>query len=70
MTDDFPFSGHGSPEDDLKELSRIVKKGAMPPFRYKVMHWGASLSKDDKRAVNEWVEDSLKLIHSKKEEKK
>lgn len=70
MTDDFPFSGHGSPEEDLKELAEVVEEDAMPPLMYKMMHWKASLNKNDKKAINEWVEDSLKLINPKKEEKK
>lgn len=70
MSNDFPFSGHGTPEDDLKALAKTVKEGSMPPFRYKIMHWSSSLSEDNKKAINEWVEDSLKLINPKEEEKK
>lgn len=70
MTDDFPFSGHGTPEDDLEELAEIVEENTMPPFMYKMMHWRASLNENDKKAINEWVEDSLKLINPKKEKKK
>ena len=70
MTNDFPFSGHGTPSDDLKALAETVKEGSMPPFRYKIMHWRSSLNESDKKTINEWVEGSLKLINSKKEERK
>ena len=49
MTNDFPFSGHGTPEDDLKALAETVKEGSMPLFRYKIMHWRSSLNENDKK---------------------
>lgn len=68
MSSDFPFLGHGTPEDDLMALAKTVKQGSMPPLRYKIMHWSSSLNEDENKAISEWIEDSLNLINPKKEE--
>ena len=70
MSNDFPFSGHGTPEDDLKALRKTVEKGDMPPLRYKIMHWNSSLTDEEKKAINEWVAESLNILNQKQEEKK
>lgn len=62
MSNDFPFGGHGSPKDDLIALRKSVKKNSMPPLRYKIMHWDSSLTKKEKRVINTWITESLKLL--------
>ena len=70
MSNDFPFSGHGTPEDDLEALAKTVKEGSMPPLRYKVIHWSAPLNRKEKKVINQWIVESLKVIKTKPEEKK
>lgn len=62
MSNDFPFDGHGSPVEDLRELEETVQKGDMPPLNYKIMHWGSSLTKKDKDKIMGWTKNSIKLI--------
>lgn len=64
FSNDFPFIGHGSPESDLKEIKKSVMSGEMPPFEYKLLHWRASLSQDEKEAIAKWVADSLERLDS------
>jgi hypothetical protein len=67
MSNDFPFAGHGTLEDNFKALRNTVNKGNMPPLRYKLMHWGSSLSKEEKKIIDQWVTDGLFILHHKLE---
>lgn len=62
FSNDFPFIGHGSPESDLKEIKKSIMSGEMPPFEYKLLHWQAGLSQDEKEAIANWVADSLERL--------
>ena len=70
MSNDFPFEGHGRPQDDLEQLGKMIDKGEMPPFRYKLLHWSSSLTENEKRAVQDWINDSLIIMNKAMEEKK
>lgn len=59
MTQGFPFKGHGSPQEDLESIAKVVNKGTMPPWRYILMHWDARLTDEEKKVILEWVEESL-----------
>lgn len=59
----FPFEGHGDPEGDLKAIYKSIDESTMPPLRYKVMHWGSSLSEEEKFVVLTWVRESLDLLN-------
>lgn len=62
FSSDFPFIGHGSPKNDLKEIKKSVMSGEMPPLEYKLLHWRASLSQNEKEAIAKWVADSLEKL--------
>ena len=55
MGDSFPFGGHGNPYDDLDAIETSIKEGTMPPLKYQIMHWDAFISKEDKKAILQWV---------------
>ncbi|MCB0392913.1 MAG: heme-binding domain-containing protein [Bdellovibrionales bacterium] len=59
MSDGYPFSGHGNPVDDLKEIKEVIVKDEMPPLSYVVMHWNANLDLDERDKIVEWVSQSL-----------
>ena len=59
MTNGFPFSGHGTPLDDLNSLRKTTKENTMPPKKYLIMHWGNSLGNEDKKIINKWIDNSL-----------
>lgn len=64
MSKGFPFDGHGSPEADLEAIRKVVEKGRMPPWNYRLMHWGSGLSKDERKTVMDWIDESLRKLES------
>ncbi len=64
MTNDFPFQGHGSPEKDLEAIGNVVNKGTMPPFRYRMMHWGSGLSKEEREIIMKWIKGSQQKLNT------
>lgn len=59
LTNDFPFHGHGSPEEDLSAIRKAVEENTMPPFRYRILHPGANLNKTEREAILQWIKESL-----------
>jgi hypothetical protein len=68
MSSDFPFKGHGNPKDDLKRLQKTISSDSMPLFRYKIMHWGSSLNKNEKEIINTWIDGSIKILRNERTE--
>lgn len=62
MSANLPFAGHGSPSEDLAAIEKTIKNNEMPPFRYKVLHNGASLSDSERATVMDWVRTSIVLL--------
>jgi hypothetical protein len=62
MSDDFPFEGHGSTEEDLKAIDGSIVKGSMPPFKYLIMHPSSRLTIEEEKTIREWVRESLKTL--------
>ncbi len=58
MDSGFPFSGHGTPMEDLEAIEKVTIEGTMPPFRYRIMHWGSALTESDKKTIIEWIKSS------------
>lgn len=58
----FPFQGHGSPEEDLKAIAEVIQKGSMPPFRYRILHWNSRLTTSEKEKIMLWVLNSERLL--------
>ncbi len=62
LTNDFPFRGHGSPEEDLAAIRKAIEDHTMPPFRYKILHPGSQLSEGEQQIVLRWIKESLKAL--------
>ncbi len=63
ITNDFPFGGHGDgPADDLQAIRDAVVNSDMPPFRYWMMHPSSRLGDDEKKAVTDWIDQSLEKL--------
>ena len=58
----FPFKGHATPLEDLKEIEKVVKEKTMPPMRYWLLHWDCRLTKEERRAIVTWVHESKKIL--------
>ncbi len=64
MSKGFPFVSQRKPVDDLRKLAAEVEEGAMPPGKYTLIHWSASLSQAEKDSVAAFVDSSLKMLAS------
>ncbi len=63
ITNDFPFGGHGDgPADDLQAIRDAVVNSDMPPWRYWMMHPSSRLNDTEKKAVTDWIDQSLKKL--------
>ncbi len=62
MSTGFPFQSTREPVDDLRKIKEEVSEGAMPPWNYKLMHWSAGLSDEEKTSVFAWVDSSLTIL--------
>lgn len=60
LSKDFPFGGHGDPAEDLEELEKVISEGSMPPFQYRLMHWGSGFSEAEKELILAWIRTSLR----------
>lgn len=70
MGESFPFEKGESPGKDLEEIAETIEENDMPPLKYQIMHWAAFLSKEEKKAILEWTENSIKLIGYQEEGEK
>ena len=68
LSNDFPFSGHGTPRKDLEAIRDEINEGAMPPMRYSLMHPGSKLTDEEKKVVLNWVTSGLSKIPTQKDE--
>ena len=62
ISNDFPFGGHGSPQEDLEGIREVVENNSMPIFRYQVMHWKSRLTEEEKRTILNWVDRSEAIL--------
>jgi len=67
MREDFPFKGHGTPLQDLEELEEVIQEDSMPPWYYRIMHWGAGLTPQEVERIQAWIDESRKLLSPEKE---
>lgn len=55
----FPFTGKGSQADMLKGMLDEIQSGDMPPFTYRMVHWGRQITGAGKDSVTSWIDSSL-----------
>jgi cytochrome c peroxidase len=41
---------------DLAKISTVVEEGSMPPIRYKALHWDASLNREQRQAILNYIQ--------------
>lgn len=63
FTNDFPFNGHGSMEEDFQALQKVISDKSMPPWRYRLMHGGSKITSPEKNIILKWLEESTDLLH-------
>ena len=65
LSQGYPFKSHATPLEDLDAIRDVTQDGSMPPFRYRILHSGSALSKEEKKAVFDWAKDSKDLLLKK-----
>jgi hypothetical protein len=55
MSDGFPFTMHGKLSRDLDGFLEEIEEGTMPPFRYRLVHRGANISKPEREIIEQWA---------------
>lgn len=69
FTGNFPFEGHGSPQEDLKAIGRVISNDTMPPLRYQVMHWESFLNSSEKKQILTWIKKAKEILGISSEKK-
>jgi len=59
LSNGFPFAGKGSQADLLKGMLDEIQSGDMPPFTYRMVHWGRQIEDTSKESVVRWIDSSL-----------
>ncbi len=62
MAETFPFPESDSPKDDLKDMTKSLQKGWMPPKSQKTLNLGQPLSPKDKKALLDWAARARKAL--------
>jgi hypothetical protein len=62
FSDGFPFAGKGSQADMLKGMLDEIQSGDMPPFTFRMVHWGRQIQDTSKESVVRWIFSSLALL--------
>ena len=39
----------------LEEMTEVLEEGSMPPFSYKLLHWDAGLSPEEREVLESWI---------------
>ena len=67
MSDGFPFKGKPGvayQSEKLDEIEEVLKEGEMPIFMYRMIHWGAAPSDEEKDSIYIWVDVSQKALET------
>ncbi|HKK21740.1 MAG TPA: heme-binding domain-containing protein [candidate division Zixibacteria bacterium] len=62
MSDDFPFGGEHVPLVTLRHIKREIEEADMPPWDYRLMHWGTKIEGEKQDSVFQWIDTSEKTL--------
>lgn len=62
MTDGFPFKGHHSTEEQLKDLGEVVRDNEMPLWRYRLLHPGSGLTEAERATILQWISEGRRTL--------
>jgi len=54
----YPFISHANPADDLDAIHDELEDNDMPPWDYRLMHPGTSITDQEKKTIFSWVDQS------------
>ena len=62
MDNGFPFGGHATQTEQLREIKKVIENGDMPLWSYRVMHSGTKIEGATQDTVFKWIDESVKSI--------
>ena len=62
LSNDFPFSGHATQIERLREIREEIADGDMPILSYRFMHWGLLIEGKRQDSLFLWIDESIKLL--------
>ena len=62
LSNDFPFSGHATQIERLREIREEIADGDMPILSYRFMHWGRLIEGKRQDSLFLWIDESIKLL--------
>ena len=62
LSNGFPFGGHGEPLEDLAAIREEIEEGEMPPWNYRLMHWGSSIEGSARDSLFTWIDSTMDLL--------
>lgn len=62
MDNGFPFGGHATQTEQLKEIKEEIEDGNMPLWSYRLMHSGTKIEGATQDTVFKWIDESVESI--------
>ncbi len=62
LSNDFPFGGHATQIERLREIREEIADGDMPILSYRFMHWGLLIEGKRQDSLFLWIDESIKLL--------
>jgi hypothetical protein len=62
FSDGFPFAGKSSTLQILRDIREEIVQGDMPPWDYRLMHWGSLVESARKDSAFAWLDSSIVMI--------
>ncbi len=59
---DFPFTGEDPLLLILRHLKQEIKEGDMPPWNYRLMHWGKLIEGARQDSVFQWIDNTESML--------
>jgi hypothetical protein len=64
FSDGFPFTGKAKSLQILRDIRNEIRDGDMPPWEYRLMHWGTLIDGTQHDSVMAWLDSSTAMIES------
>lgn len=62
MDNGFPFGGHATQTEQLREIRKVIEDGDMPLWSYRLMHSGTKIEGATQDTVFKWIDESVESI--------
>lgn len=64
LSDDFPFAGRENLLGLLEEIKEEIGNGDMPPFGYRLTHWGRLVENEERDSLFNWIDSTTLVLNN------